>query len=330
MIRKSGSLKVGPLAIIFLAVTAAVFVVACGEDATPTATIAPTPVPTPTVTLAPTPTATSTHFPLTIIDSNGNQVILEGPPERIVAIDSATVETLFALGEGDRVVGTHDFANYPPETADIEKVGSAFALDYERIAVLEPDLIHIFFGLPVPDLENLGTTVLHMDSPSTLQGVAEHIRMWGEIVDKSSVGEELAQEFEVSIDEAKERVASITEGPRVFLLRDPTLWTSGTGTIMQEILTILKAENIFEDVEDFVQVSPEEIVARDPEVIIGIYSVGPEPSEVMGDSPAFRGISAVQAGRIYRGNTDLLESVGPRLAQGIEQVAQFLYPELFP
>ena len=310
MTYRAGRAKAPPLAKIFFALMA-VAVFACGE-ATPTLT--PTPPP----------------FPFTLIDSNGNQVTLDNPPERIVAIDSATVEILFAIGEGHRVAGTHEFASYPPETADIEKVGNAFALDFERIAALEPDLINIIFDQFVPQLENLGAPVLYLKSPETLEEVAQRFRAWGEIVNKPSAGEEMAQQFEQSIEKAKGRVASVKDGPRVFFLGDPTLWTSGSGTLIQEIFTALKVENIFEDVGGFAQVSPEEIVARDPQIIIGVYSVGPDPTEVMEDNPAFQQLSAVKEGKIFRGDNDLLGTAGPRLIQGIEQLAAFLYPELFP
>ncbi|MFQ5873956.1 MAG: ABC transporter substrate-binding protein [Dehalococcoidia bacterium] len=326
--------RIPPLAgILLLFAAVAVFSIACG-GATPTETPTPTPtatsVPVPTSTPTPQPTPTPSLFPLTITDSNGNRVTLAEPPERIVAIDSAAVEILFAVGEGDRIVGTHDFVSYPPEAAGIEKIGSAFALDFERIAALEPDLIYVFFGAPVADLEKLGATVLYIESPRTLEGVAQQMRRWGEIVDRPSAGEEMAQQLEQSIEKAREAVASVTAGPRVFFLGDPTLWTAGSGTLIQEIFTALKAENIFEDVEDFMQVSPEEIVARDPQVVIGVYSVGPEPMEVLTANPAFQQLPALKDGKVFRGDADLLGTAGPRLVQGIEQVARFLYPELFP
>ncbi|MFQ5933786.1 MAG: ABC transporter substrate-binding protein, partial [Dehalococcoidia bacterium] len=110
--------------------TAVVLIAAACDDSTPTAA----------------PTAT---YPLTIVDGNGDAVTLEAPPLRIVAIDGAAVEVLFAIGEGHRIIGTHDFVSYPPETADIAKVGGAFALDFEKIAALEPDLIYIFFSGPL-------------------------------------------------------------------------------------------------------------------------------------------------------------------------------------
>ena len=302
-----------PLAItLALLMALTLFTVGCADS---------TPTPTPTPTRIPSP------FPLTLTDSNGHQMTIEKPPQRIVAIDSAAVEILFALGEDHRVVGTHDFVSYPPETKDIEKIGSAFALNLEKIAALEPDLIYIFFASPLPDLEKLAAQVLYLESPGTLAGVAERMRTWGRIVNNPRAAEELVRQFEESIKSVQERLAAVGEGPRVYHDAAPDLWTAGSDSLSNEIYTLLKAQNVFRDISGFQQVSPEEIVARDPQVIISVHAEGPDL--IRGD-PAFQGLSAVKEGRLFAIEGDLLEIAGPRLVQGMEQVAQLLYPDLFP
>ncbi|MEE9198490.1 MAG: ABC transporter substrate-binding protein [Dehalococcoidia bacterium] len=305
---RSGPPLIGMIALVFVAV--AVVALACGE-ANP----------------APTSTPASSPFPLTLTDSSGSQVTLDEPPERIVAIDSAAVEILFALGEGHRVIGTHDFVSYPPEADQIERVGSAFALDLERIAALEPDLIYIFFDAPLPDLQKLGVPVLYLKSPDTLEEVAQQMRGWGEIVGKPGAALELVASFQGSIEAVKEKVAGVTEGPRVFHDEAPGLWTTGSGSLADEVYTLLKAENTFSDISGYAQVSPEEVVARDPEVIISVHAEGPDSFR---STPAFQNISAVKSDRLFAIEGSLLSVPGPRLVQGVELVAKLLYPDLFP
>ncbi len=188
------------------------FAMACGSDdepiqvvsdvttdtsteATVVATSAPIEVPTnptaiptvtrvPTATPSPAPTATPVPlFPVTVTGSNGREITFDEAPERIVAIDSAVVGTLFAIGEGWRVVGTHDFVSYPPEAADIERVGGAFNLNFEATVGLDPDLVFVFSEGPVEELERLGLRVLYLQSLSDdFRGVADNVRMWGDIV----------------------------------------------------------------------------------------------------------------------------------------------------
>ena len=155
---------------------------ACSGAATPTHT----PVPTPTPSL----------FPVKLTDANGKEVVIEKPPTRIVSIDSDSVEILFAMGEGHRIIATHDFVDYPPETADIERVGGAFALNLEKIVELEPDLVYIFFDRFVPDMESLGLKVLYIKSlNSNLQDVAEHFRLWGRITGNAQAAEKEVEKF---------------------------------------------------------------------------------------------------------------------------------------
>ena len=86
-----------------------------------------------------------TSFPFYVQDSYGQKIIFDEPPQRIVAYDSAAVEVLFALGEGDRIIATHSFVSYPASVDALPKVGDASTLDIERVLELEPDLIFIFF-----------------------------------------------------------------------------------------------------------------------------------------------------------------------------------------
>jgi len=178
---------------------------ACGAAATP----APTPVPTPTPTLSP--------FPLKLTDANGKEVVIEEPPTRIVSFDSDSVEILFAMGEGHRIIATHDFVDYPPETADIERVGGAFALNLEKIVELEPDLVYIFFDRFVADLENLGLKVLYKKSlNSKLQDVAEHFRLWGRITGNPQAAEDEIEKFQSRLAAIEAKLSEVERGPSVY------------------------------------------------------------------------------------------------------------------
>lgn len=314
---------------VFLLAMVMVIAMACGESTpTPEPTATSTPQPTPTATVAPTPIPTDvpSQYPLTITGTDEEAVTLNQAPERIVAIDGAAVEILFAIGQGQRIIGTHDFVSYPPEVEEIERVGGAFALDFEKIASLDPDLIFIFFDSPLEDLKRLGAPVIFLDSPSTLQGVADRIRLWGEIVDAGEAAEAAAGEFEDAIEAVMSKIEGVTQGPRVFHDEAPGLWTTGADSLAAEIYRALKAENIFAEVSGYAQASAEELVARDPEFIISVYEEGPESFT---SDPAFQSVSAVTSDQVFAIEGALLSVSGPRMVQGLETLAQILYPELF-
>ena len=106
----------------------------------------------------------SLPYPISITGSNGEPILFTEAPKRIVAMDSAVVEILYSMGEGWRLVGTHDFVTYPPETKDIPRVGGASNLNLEAIAGLNPDLVFIFSQSAADDLKQIDLKVLVLES----------------------------------------------------------------------------------------------------------------------------------------------------------------------
>ena len=293
-------------------------------DPTPTTAVATaTSVPATATPAPPSPTPAPSIFPLTITGSNDKEIVFETPPERIVAYSSAVVEILFAIGEGHRVVGTHDFVDYPPEADGIARVGSAFAVNVEAIVALEPDLVLIFSEGPLADLERAGLNVLYLESRNeTIQGVTEKIQLWGRIADNVENAETVAAEFEARVAAIEGKLVDVELGPRVFQ-DEGSLWTPGPDTLIGDVFALLKLQSIAHDVTGYVQMSPEQIVERDPEVIIASYG------DTISENPAFSAVSAVRDGRVFVPESNALAVAGPRFVDGIEEIARLVYPQLF-
>ncbi len=265
-------------------------------------------------------------FPVVVTDSNGNDVTFDAPPERIVALTSVVVEILFAVGEGHRIVGTHDFVSYPPEADDVPRMGSAFQVNAEQVIAADPDLISVFYASSYEQVEGLGPTVLYLESPSTLDGIPDRMRLWGRITGRWEAGERLALEFETKLNDMLDRLASLEQGPRLFH-DDSLLYTRGPGTILGQVYGLLKAQNIAHDIEGYGQLTPEVLVERDPEVIIVTF---PSRVQEIMEDPAFQDVSAVKNGRVYVVEPDGLVSVfGTRFIEGIEFLARVIHPDRF-
>ena len=276
------------------------------------------PWPTPTE-----PTPIPAKFPVTVQSADGREITFDSPPARIVAFDSAAVEILFAIGEGDRIVGTHDFVGYPPETESIARVGDAFNMDLEATVALEPDLVYVFFDRFMEDLERTGLKVLYIPSLSDdFLKIADNVRLWGRIVGNPDAAEKVALDFEARVHEIEEIMSPIGAGPSVF--QDVGgYWTPGQGTLMQEVFDLLKLENIASDVRGYAQISPEVIVDRDPTYIISSNVDG-----IMDDT-ALANVRAVRYGTIFTPTTDALSIAGPRFIDGVEELARWVYPGMF-
>ena len=271
----------------------------------------------------PAPTPIAPVFPFTVVGSNGSEVTFDRAPERIVAFDSAVVEILFALGEGHRVVGTHDFVSYPPEAANVTRVGGAFNMNVEATLALEPDLVFIFFDRFLPDLERVGLKVLYLQTLSDdFTKIADQIRLWGGIVGNPSAAEKLAADFEARVVAIRDTMMPYVSGPTVFQ-DEGDLWTPGQGTLIHEVFGLLKLQNIAHDISGYVQMSPEIIVERNPQIIIASYG------DTISGNPAFKNVLAVRNKRILVPQSEALSIAGPRFVQGIEDLARWVYSALF-
>lgn len=282
---------------------------------------APTPTWHPFETSFPTPIPAV--FPYSVTDANGEEVTFEKPAERIVAFSSAAVEMLFAIGEGERVIATHSYVAYPPETESITRVGDAFNMDIEAIVALEPDLVYIFFGRFEEDLERAGLNTLHIATLSDdFPQIADRIRMWGGVVGNPDAAERAALDFERRVREVEDVMRPIADGPLVFQ-NSGGYWTPGRGTLMQEVFDLLKLENAAADIEGYAQLSPEVIVEKNPTIIITS-----DPDEFYGD-PAFANVRAVRNRAVISLPSDSLSIAGPRFMEGVEELARLVYPGLF-
>jgi iron complex transport system substrate-binding protein len=264
-----------------------------------------------------------------VFDDLDRLVAINGTPERIVSLAPSNTEILFDLGLGDKVVGVTDWCNYPPEALDKEKVGAYDTPDIEKILALNPDLILVAHGTTmdvINNLDGLGLTVFGIES-TDLDDVLNDIRTVGEITDKEVEAQALTSEMAVGIQAVTDQTEELEQRPRVFYIvwHDP-LWTAGSGTFIHELIEKGGGVNICQNITGYATISIEEVVARNPEVII--------TSEwsyewAMNETGPLASTNASQSGRIYTCDDDLVQRPGPRLVEGLEWFAHFIHPEIF-
>ena len=269
-------------------------------------------------------------------DDAGRQVNIEEVPETIVSFGPSVTEILFALGLGDKVVGVDMYSDYPEEATSKPYVGDAWNPSIESIVALEPDLVVTVESEQLTsELEALGFTYIVLD-PEDFYSIADDFRLAGEVTGNRAEGEELAVDIEEAIDDVTERVQG-ADKPKVFFIVDATdpnmPWTSGSLSFIHDIITIAGGENIAAWVaDDFVEISIEEIVDAEPDIIVvqtwggGIPTITAEELE---EHIIWQQLEAVKEGRIYFIEGDLISRFGPRILQGLEQMARIIHPELF-
>ena len=301
-------------------ITCSPLIISCSESTSSSERV--TEVPT-SVSIPPRSLSSSNNLPYSILDGNGKQVVFNESPERIIALDSAVVEILFAIGEGLRVVGTHKFVKYPQETASIPKVSDASNIDIEATVELEPDLVVVFAEGFVSGLEKAGLNVLYLNTlTDDFTQVADNIRMWGRITGNNEGAEKVASEFTFRIQIIERKMANQLSGPSVFQDHG-SLWTPGNDTLMGRVFSLLKLKNIAYDISGYAQMSPEAIVERNPDIVIASFS------KAITSNPSLSTVSAITNNRVLVLSSDSLNIAGPRFIDGIEEIAKWVYPDLF-
>ena len=262
----------------------------------------------------------STKFPIDILDSNGENVRIYERPTKMIILDSAAVEILFAIGQGNKIVGTHSFATHPQEAKQIPKVGDSFSINIEKIIEQDPDLVYIFFDKFSNDLSKHQLKVLYIKTlENNFSNISDQILMWGEITGSKDSAIKLADKFNNQIENIKSKIDYNAKSPAIFI--DTTdLWTSGPNTLMGEVLELLNLSNIAHDISGYAQLNPEIIIERNPDFIIT-----PNPNTFR-DNPAFKEISAVKNNKIFTLKSDALSVPGPRFIDGINELASLIYP----
>ena len=263
-----------------------------------------------------------------VFDDLGRLVAINGTPQRIISLAPSNTEILFALGLGDKVVGVTDWCDYPPEALDKEKVGGYATPNIEKIVALNPDLVLVAYGTPMDVINNLvglGLTVFGIKT-TDLDDLLNDIRRVGEITDKEVEAQTLTSEMANKIQTVTNQTQELEQRSRVFYIvwHDP-LWTAGSGTFIDELIEKAGGVNIFGNVTGYPMVSIEDVLARNPEIIIASewsYDWAMNATELASTN-------ASQTGRIYTLDDNLIQRPGPRLVEGLEWFAHFIHPEIF-
>jgi len=268
---------------------------------------------------------------------------------RVVSTVPSVTETLFALGLGDSVVAASTYCQYPPEVADLPKIGSLFDINIEAIVELDPDFVVVLQENEelAQRLTALGVETVAVDH-SSLAGVLASFETLGAAVGGEAgaeSGRKLRRETENRLDAIRASVAGRPK-PSVLIAIDRTpglgkiadVFVAAQNPYFNEALEIVGATNAAGELRGAAPVvSPEGIAALNPDVVVdlstdGVYVEGAEADAKIAEKRAEwatldAGVKAVKNGRVYP-VLDLYATVpGPRTVLFLEKLADSIWPE---
>ncbi len=251
-------------------------------------------------------------------------------PQRIVCLTSETAEIAHLVGAGDRVVGVPGTARRPDAVRDKAKIGGFTTFRVDRILALEPDLVLAFSDLQkdvVRDLVAAGVPVLCTNQRS-FDEVLQTVLVIGGALGCESGARALVADMRDEVRQVREYSSVWPARPRVYFeeWHDPLVagirWVS-------ELIEMAGGRDVFNDLRDRHDasgrvVSPEEVVRRDPQIILASWCGKPVDREAIARRPGWQAVAAVKRGEIHELEGGDILSPGPSLMAGLRQIHEIV------
>lgn len=277
---------------------------------------------------------TNKSFSVTITDDLGRKVTLKAEPKRIVSLAPSNTEILFYLGLGDKVVGDTTYCDYPEEAKHRAKVGGFEEPSLEKIVALKPDLV-LATGMHlemIKGLEDAGLNVL-VFKPNTIEEIFNTMQTIGKAAGVEDKAVDLTKGLKARVNAVSQMAVKIPENQRPTVYYEmwyQPLMSVGRNTLIGQIIKLAGGTNITDDcTEQYPQISEEVIIEKNPQVMINSYGHDAKkitPEEIAARK-GWKDIAFVKNNRIYTIDSDILTLPGPRIVDGLEELAEYLYPE---
>jgi iron complex transport system substrate-binding protein len=266
-------------------------------------------------------------------DMLGRDVTLAAPPQRIVSLVPSVTEILYALNAESMLVGVTDFCDFPPAARRRPKVGGMVAPSLEAIVALRPDLVIATNEGTREDtfaqLSRVGVPVYLVAAHHVADATAL-VRRLGALTGRAGTAEPLVTRLEQRIEAVRRAVEPLARPRVLYVLWPEPLIVPGREAIVTELIQLAGGQSLTAgDADAWPRYSLEAAVAKRPEIILlanhgaGTGAVSIETWQRLTSLPA------VKAGRLLSVDGDLMHRYGPRLVDGLEQLARAIHPEAF-
>ncbi|WP_444944367.1 cobalamin-binding protein [Microbulbifer sp. ZKSA006] len=265
--------------------------------------------------------------PVRVEDARGQWVELSAPAERIVALAPNIVENFYSAGAGDKLIAAVSYSDYPEQAKQLPEVGNYKAVNYERLLLLNPDLI-VAWGSGngnqmVNKLEDLGFTVFVSES-HTLEDIAANVQSFGKLAGTSDYADKSAETWLERLTELQVNHKNLDSVSVFYQVWNEPLQTLNGDHLISDVIETCGGRNIFADALVLApKISIESVLNRDPKVIIasGMGEERPDWLDTWEDYPR---IDAVKEGNLFHIPPDIIQRHTFRVLDGMEMVCDDL------
>jgi iron complex transport system substrate-binding protein len=273
-----------------------------------------------------------------VTDDAHHTLTLARPFARVISLAPSLTELLYEAGAGDRLVGTVDYSDYPIQARKVPRIGSNQKLDVERIAVLKPDLVLVWFhgnaAREVDQLAALGIPMFYLE-PHRIEEIPSALERIGQLMGTSHAAQAAARRFRARHASLESHHAGDTPVRVFYQITATPLLTINDQQIISDAIRLCGGRNVFGKESMLVpQLSTESVVAANPDVILTArWNADDEGSGDAVRSPEdpslrtwarFSKMKAVQTGQLWLIPGAQISRHGPRILDGAQAICTAL------
>lgn len=253
--------------------------------------------------------------------------------KRIISLMPSNTEILYELGLGDDIIGVSTVDDYPKTVKDKQQF-DAMKLNKESLMKAKPDLILAHESQKATNdkvlksLKDSGVKVIYVKDAQSIDEMYATFKQIGKVTNKEKEANALVKETKDNIDQVKKSVPEDAKGQKVFMeiSSAPEIYTAGKNTFFDDMLTQLKTENSFSNLDGWQKVSKEDIIKQNPDIMISTMGVSTsEYQQIIDKRGGFNQINAVQNNKMKSVNGDEISRPGPRIDNGLEALKEAIY-----
>lgn len=269
-------------------------------------------------------------------NENDEQVQMSGGEEmRIISLMPSNTEIVAELGETDSLVGITTADDYPENLSEDMTRLDTFALDEEAMTALNPT--HIISHASGHDAnadmitraaESTGAEVLVVDDAEEIDKIYDTITDIGSFIEREETAKELNASLQQEVEEIHNQYGGEKAEDKVLILIStaPDIYTAGENTFIDDFLDTLNIDNAFEDVTGYPAVTSEDVIAREPEIVLSTLGISNEElTHALDEISGLEGAAITEKENQCTPDPNLISRPGPRFTEGLTAIAECVY-----
>ncbi len=276
-----------------------------------------------------------------VTDREGKEVTLPEKTDKIISLAPSITETLINLGLGDKLVAVDKYSLEVLEEKGINDlpIFDIMTPDAENIVALQPDII---FGTgmsksdgtdPFAPMVEMGAFVTVIPTSTSIEGIKEDILYIGKVTKTEKEAQKIVEDYQNQINYILSKVEKVKKDKPITVYFEtspmPNAYTFGQDTFLNDMINLLGGENIFSDQSGWLPVSEEQVVAKNPDIILTNATFLETPAEDIKNRKGWENINAIKNDNVFIIDKDSSSRANENSIVAFQEIAEALYLGLF-